>query len=130
MVATWGPDLGREATVDALVHGWRHWQKVREMENPVGYLYVVGKNSVRPLRPDPALRHPDVQDDPWVEPGLEQSLLELSVPQRTVVTLHHSFAWTYQEIADLLDIKVSTVRNHLDRGMKKLRNALGVFLDA
>jgi DNA-directed RNA polymerase specialized sigma24 family protein len=129
LVATWGPDLGREATVDALVYGWQQWAKVREMANPVGYLYTVGKNSVRPHRPTPVLRHSDTDDDPWVEPGLEQGLRELSEPQRTAVTLHYCFAWTYQEIADLLGIKVSTVRIHLDRGMKKLRRTLGVSLD-
>ncbi len=130
LVATWGPDLGREATVDALVYGWQHWVRVREMTNPVGYLYRVGRNSVQPLGPSPILLDPDTDNDPWVEPGLEMGLRDLSESQRTAVILRHSFAWTYQEIADLLDVKVSTVRNHVDRGMRKLRLALGVSLDA
>jgi DNA-directed RNA polymerase specialized sigma24 family protein len=130
LIATWGPDLGRQATVDALLYGWQQWARVREMTNPVGYLYTVGKNSVRPDRPVPVLGNSDTDDDPWVEPGLERGLQELSEAQRAAVTLHYCFAWTYQEIADLLDVKVSTVRNHLDRGVKKLRLALGVSLDA
>ena len=100
------------------------------MTNPVGYLYTVGKNSVHRHRPVPVLRDSVTDDDPWVEPGLERGLRELSESQRAAVTLHHCFAWTYQEIADVLGVKVSTVRNHLDRGMKKLRLALGVCLDA
>jgi DNA-directed RNA polymerase specialized sigma24 family protein len=41
------------------------------------------------------------------------------------VVLVHCFAWTPVEVAELLDVSVSTVRNHLDRGMKRLRATLG-----
>ncbi len=123
LIARFGMDLGREATVDALVYGWRHWDRVREMENPAGYLYRVGVSSVRPQRPDRELVEPAEWHDPWVEPNLQSGLARLSDSQRTAVILHHCFAWTYQEIADLLEVSVSTVRNHTDRGMEKLRYA-------
>lgn len=129
LVATWGPELGRDATVDALVYGWRHWAKVRVMTNPVGYLYVVGRNSVRPARPLRSQPASCPDGDPWVEPGLERALGGLTEPQRVAVILHHCFEWTYQEIADLLGIKVSSVRNHLERGINKLRVTLGVVPD-
>jgi RNA polymerase sigma-70 factor (ECF subfamily) len=130
LVATWGPELGRDATVDALVYGWRHWAKVRAMTNPVGYLYIVGRNSVRPARPLRSSSEPCSAGDPWVEPSLERALRELTEPQRVAVILHHGFDWTYQEIGDVLGIKVSSVRNHLERGINKLRVRLGVSLDA
>ena len=34
----------REATVEALSYGWEHWARVAAMANPVGYLYVVGRD--------------------------------------------------------------------------------------
>jgi RNA polymerase sigma-70 factor (ECF subfamily) len=64
-----------------------------------------------------------------VEPQLEAGLARLSELQRTTVVLHHSFAWTHQEIAELLDLSVSTVRSHIERGMDKLRSALRVAVD-
>ena len=130
LVATWGPELGREATIDALVYGWRHWAKVRVMTNPIGYLYVVGRNSVRPPGPLRSGTASCPDGDPWVEPGLERALGALTEPQRIAVILHHCFEWTYQEIADVLGIKVSSVRNHLERGIDKLRATLGVVPDA
>ena len=99
------------------------------MENPVGYMYRVGVSSVRPSPTRPVLVEPVQWPDPWVEPDLEKGLAKLSDLQRTTVVLHHSFAWTYQEIAELLDVSVSTVRSHIERGMQKLRSALRVVVD-
>jgi RNA polymerase sigma-70 factor (ECF subfamily) len=129
LVARCGPEIGREATVDALVYGWRNWARVSKMENPAGYLYRVGVSSVRPRRAEQVLVESVAWSDPWVEPQLEAGLARLSELQRTTVVLHHSFAWTHQEIAELLDLSVSTVRSHIERGMDKLRSALRVAVD-
>ena len=43
LCAAVGSQAGREAAVDALAHAWEHWGRVRAMENPAGYLYVVGR---------------------------------------------------------------------------------------
>ena len=53
---------------------------------------------------------------------------ELTEVQRQAVWLVHGFEWTLTETASLLDVSVSTVRKHLERGEKKLRRALGVKL--
>lgn len=129
LAARFGRHVGREATVDALVYCWRHWERIRSMENPVGYLYRVGTSSVRPsAEPPPLALIPDHRE-PWIEPGLEAGLDALTETQRVAVVLRHSFEWTYEEIAELLDVSVSTVRNHLARGMEKLRRALEVAVD-
>jgi RNA polymerase sigma-70 factor (ECF subfamily) len=127
LVARFGIEVGRESAVDALVYGWIHWERVRAFENPAGYLYRVGVSSARPRRLEgPIETWGSDWHEPWIEPGLETGLASLSATQRTTVVLRHSFGWTYQEIAELLDVSVSTVRNHLDRGMEKLRTALKV----
>lgn len=130
LIAVWGPEVGREATVDALAYGWMNWDRVRRLANPVGYLYRVGRNSVRRRKSTPILVDQPTVVDYWVEPDLEMGLRRLSDSQRLVVTLHHCYDWTYEEIGDLLEIGVSTVRNHLNRGMRKLREELGVSVDA
>jgi RNA polymerase sigma factor (sigma-70 family) len=99
------------------------------MANPAGYLYRVGISSARTARPQRVLVEPADWSDPWIEPRLEEGLARLSELQRTAVVLHYSFAWTIQEIADLLDVSVSSVRRHIDRGMHKLRSALRVVVD-
>jgi DNA-directed RNA polymerase specialized sigma24 family protein len=129
LVARFGPDTGREAAVDALVYGWRQWDRVGRMTNPVGYLYRVGVSNARPMAATLSLAEPAVWTEPWVEPHLAAGLRALSDLQRTAVILHHSLSWTYPEIAELLDVSVSTVRNHIGRGMAKLRLTLGVDAD-
>jgi len=124
--ATYGRDVGREATSEALAYGWEHWDRVRAMENPAGYLYRVGRSRVRslraPLRAFPAV---DAEQWPWVEPGLPAALSRLSDRQRTVVVLIHSFAWTHAEVAQFLNISRGAVQRHEQRALGKLRAALG-----
>ena len=129
LIARFGVQQGNEATLDAMIYGWRHWDRVQAMDNPVGYLYRVGTSSVRPNRPRVLAEANSVPTDPWVEPHLEPSLETLSHSQRVAVVLHHSFEWTYEEIGDVMGISASTVRNHIARGMKKLRTQLEVTVD-
>ncbi len=129
LVARFGMQLGGDATLDAMVYGWRHWDRVSEMQNRVGYLYRVGSSSVRPEKLPPRLPPSQEYREPWIEPGLEAGLDVLTEPQRVAVVLRHSFEWTYDEIAELLDVSVSTVRTQLARGMKKLRKSLEVTVD-
>ncbi len=67
---------------------------------------------------------------PWVEPGLPRALARLSKQQRTAVVLVHAFGWTFREVAELTGVKPTTVQNHLERGLAKLRDALEVHEDA
>lgn len=99
------------------------------MANPVGYLYRVGVRSAKPQRSLPVLGTVPTDEEVWVEPDLEPGLQSLSESQRVSVILHHCYGWTYQEIGGLLRIGTSTVRNHIDRGIKKLRARLGVPAD-
>jgi RNA polymerase sigma factor (sigma-70 family) len=63
---------------------------------------------------------------PEIEPALPAALALLSEQQRTVVVLIHCFEWTLTEVADLLGVAKSTVQVHDERGMKRLRQTLGV----
>ncbi len=125
LVARFGPERGREATAEALAYGWEHWERIRDMENPAGYLYRVGQHTGfrRPRNASfPEVPH---HSDPLVEPGLPAALARLSRRQRAAVILVHCYGWTPAEVADFLDIGVTTVRNHLERGMARLRATIG-----
>lgn len=124
--AKYGHADGAEATGEALLYAWEHWNRLREMDNPAGYLYRVGQSRTRRIRRTTPLLAP-VPDGalPHVEPGLPKALAALSENQRVAVTLVSAFGWKQGEVADLLGVSVSTVRNHLERGLTRLRREIG-----
>ena len=128
--AALGLEIGREAAAEALAYGWEHWERIREMENSVGYLYVVGRDRGRKMGRSRRVVYPEVIEDrtPWVEPGLPRALADLPERERVVVLLIHAYGWAMSEVAELLEVTKSTVQTHSERGVKKLRRKLGVSL--
>ncbi|MCP3998268.1 MAG: sigma-70 family RNA polymerase sigma factor [bacterium] len=127
LIARYGGDIGREAAAEALAYGWENWDRVRAMGNPLGYLYRVGQSRSRRLWPRRHVFEEKLETRlPWVEPGLPRALNELPPRQRQVVVLVHGFEYTHQEVADLLGISRSSVQNHVERGLARLRNELEV----
>jgi len=129
--ALFGTELGKEMTAESLAYGWEHWDRIREMDNPPGYLYTVGRDRGRRLiaRNRPVLLPVDVQRLPWVEPQLAGALAQLPERQRVVVMLLlHSFQWSMSEVGDLLGMSKSTVQTHSRRGLSRLRKQMGVEL--
>jgi DNA-directed RNA polymerase specialized sigma24 family protein len=129
LVAAYGADRGREAVAEALAWGWEHWSEVAAMANPAGYLYRVGQSRTRPRKELPRFVAP-AGAEPWVEPSLLPALSELTDRQRVAVVLVHGFGWTHREVAELTGVAVTSVQNHVERGLEKLRAALEVHLDA
>ncbi|MGH8947518.1 MAG: sigma factor-like helix-turn-helix DNA-binding protein [Acidimicrobiia bacterium] len=129
--AAFGFDLAQEATADALVFAWEHWDRVIKSTNPVGYVFGVGRNKARRNRSRqraPFLPPVSASEIPWVEPGLPGALGRLSVRQREVIMLLHCFEWTLSEVSELLGMSRGTVQIHERRGMARLRRDLGVEL--
>lgn len=129
LVSTYGPVDGREATMDALSWAWEHWDRLAEVSNKVGYLYRVGQTAVRGF----ASRHLELVGDQVADagfdafdPALVPALRGLSEQQRTAVVLVHGFQWSQTEVADLFEVTVSTVREHLRRALDRLREQLEV----
>lgn len=127
LMAKCGGEVGREVAQDALEYGWVHWERVGKMENPVGYLYKVGRNLSRRRRPG-MVTFVEVPYDrtPDIEPALPKALAALSARQRTAVVLVHCFQWTLSEVAGVMGISKTAVQNHLERGMASLRRQIGV----
>lgn len=137
LVAAYGPELGADAAADALAWAWQHFDKVEGMRSPLGYLWRVGQTSVRRVT---RRRH---RESAWTdagaavadpvesrfEPALVAALGELTARQRVAVVLVHGYGYRLAEVAEVQGCSVSTVRNHLHRGLGSLRSALGV-LDA
>jgi DNA-directed RNA polymerase specialized sigma24 family protein len=132
LIAAYGPEVGAEATAEALAYGWEHWRAVQRKRNPGGFLYRVGQSRARryfrrrPRELPPAPTNPG----PVYEPGLSAALADLTDRQRAVVTLVHGFGYTLREVGELLGISRSTVQRHLDRAVARLRRRLEVRVDA
>ena len=54
------------------------------------------------------------------------ALARLSEQQRTVVVLVHGYGWRQAEVARLLGINASTVRDYLNRAIDRLRDEMEV----
>jgi RNA polymerase sigma-70 factor (ECF subfamily) len=55
---------------------------------------------------------------------VEAHLMNLSDVERTVLVLYHQEERSYDQIAEVLRMPIGTVRTHLHRGRKKLREAV------
>ena len=126
LVAVFGQDRGREATAEALAYAFEHWDRLQNMENPAGYLYRVGRSRSRLNRLQPRFLSVPIDEAPNVEPGLPAALQRLSEKQRVAVVMVHAYGWTRDETASLMGLSRSTVDTHLQRGLSKLRDVLGV----
>lgn len=126
LIARFGGQAGSEAAADAMTYAWEHWDRIRTMDNPIGYLYRVGRTSFRRNQRRPLGTTPDPARELWTEPALPKALRRLSGRQRSSVLLRHSFEWTYGEIAELLGVSIPTVQKHVARGINKLRAELKV----
>lgn len=124
LIALYGTEEGRDATAEALAYAWEHWGRVIKTANPAGYLFRVAQSKLRRRRQPRVFAIPEVVDRAF-EPKLNEALRELTDQQRVVVLLVHALDYSVADVADLLEIKPTTVRNHLERGLGHLRRALG-----
>jgi DNA-directed RNA polymerase specialized sigma24 family protein len=128
--AAYGPEVGSEVTAEALVYAWEEWSRLREMDNPTGYLYRVGQSKARWYhRARAYFPQPSPSAIPHVEPKLPDALSHLTRNQRLAVVLVYGMEWTEDEVATLIGRSRSTVRTHLERGLARLRTALEVTID-
>jgi DNA-directed RNA polymerase specialized sigma24 family protein len=129
LVALYGTEEGRDATAEALAWAWEHWPRVMSIEHPAGFLFRVAQSRSRRRRQPVLFVAPEVIDHPF-EPKLPGALRALPERQRVAVVLVHGLGYSVAEVAELLSIKPTTVRNHLERGLRRLRRSLGVDHDA
>ncbi len=130
--------LAEEFAQEALVRAAQHWNKVRNMENPSGWLWRVAfnltytffrrrvaENRVRRRLAAELTGRPD-QADPSDHVAVLQMLRGVSPKQRTVLILRYLNDLTFEEIADVLDSPVSTVKSHAQRGLARMRTSVQV----
>jgi RNA polymerase sigma factor (sigma-70 family) len=75
------------------------------------------------------LQHPDRNAEEQMEERefqqvVEEQLLRLSQVERNILVLYHQEERSYEQISLALGLPIGTVRTHLHRGRKKLREGL------
>lgn len=126
LTARWGLPAGADAAADALEYAVRNWQRMSAMQNPAGYLFRVGCSRARrdhARRKRELVAQPAMADAP-LDIDLQRALMKLKWEQRVAIILVHGHGHTYASAAELLDVPVTTITNHINRGLARLRTLL------
>jgi RNA polymerase sigma-70 factor (ECF subfamily) len=124
-------DVAEDAVAEAFARAAEHFDRIRE---PVPWIYrtafrIASRELQRERRPPPVM--PDLV--PGLDPGEIQdvirALAQLSPNQRAAVLLYDLEGFTGPEVGRLLGMSAATVRVHLFRGRRRLRETLGVEED-
>ncbi|MFT5201800.1 MAG: RNA polymerase sigma factor (sigma-70 family) [Candidatus Aldehydirespiratoraceae bacterium] len=135
LIAAYGMEVGREATASALAWAWEHMDRIDGLKNPAGYLYRVGQTAARREHRHSGRSLGLVDDLPTavsdalpIEPALARALERLTAGQRSAVMLVDRWGYPLTETAEIMGVRVSTVRTHRRRALAKLRTDLGVAI--
>jgi RNA polymerase sigma-70 factor (ECF subfamily) len=120
-------DRGRaeEVTQDAFVRLFERWRGVMEIDHPSAWVRQVAvRSAVRQakqhrLRFSEPVEEPSAWDDlPDVD--LWRAVASLAPQQRATVALYYLEDLSVEEVAYLLDVSTSTVKQHLHRARARL----------
>ncbi len=123
----WQREIAEDITVDAFVNIFKRWQKVKKMKNPAGYVVRTGINLAKThLKKDGQMKTVEVNniltanaaDCPEKKlflksdnAALEQELLKLKEKERNVILLKDLARHKFSEIAQMMDMKLPTVKS-------------------
>jgi len=129
LIARFGLRDGLDAAADAVEYAVANWDRLRTMENPTGYLFTVGRTRAtraarRADRLTALVAEPTTTDSP-VDVDLQRALMGLPWEERVAVMLVHAHGHTYARAAEIMDLPVTSITNHLNRGLTRLRKEVG-----
>jgi len=136
------PALAEDVAQDAFVKAWRHAATYDARRGRVStWLLTITRNAAidairyrheHPMDPDLLLAlltardESDERDDLDTSLGLRQALAELPPEQATPIVMMTFYGLTANEIATRNDIPLGTVKTRVRRGLRALRQRLGV----
>lgn len=126
--------LAEDAVQETLIKAWRNADKFRGDGSEITWITRIAINVCKSYLRSPWKRRraPAEEldrlfvptDDPQVDDALPRAILALSRPYREVIILYYYQELKAREIADILQVDVSTVTARLSRARKQLREAL------
>jgi RNA polymerase sigma-70 factor (sigma-E family) len=135
-LATGNRHEAEDLAQDAMARVLERWDRVREVEDPVGYVYRVALNRRRSLLRRLAVgvrKAPGPQPDPAGEPmtavedrdAIRRALQALPDTQREALVLCDWLGMTDSEAGAVLRISAGAVRTRLHRARAAMRESLG-----
>jgi len=119
--------LAEDAVAEAFA---RAIERRNEIRDPLAWIYRTAfRIASRELQQERRGRPPSPDPVPGIDPADVQDVLSalwtLSPNQRAAVVLHDQEGFTAPEVGRLIGISAATVRVHLFRARRRLREALG-----
>lgn len=127
-----------EITQDILMSIWRYREKLSQMENFPGYVYVITRNSVRKQLKEKILSTSEPPDDRLqnlladpTEPDIElkelmnvlhQGIARLPPKRKEVFQLSRFEGLNHEDISHRLGISKNTIKQHIREALAFLRN--------
>ena len=133
-----GPKYAEDVLQDTFVQALSHLDKLRDLNSPRAWLFRIAhnlaKNVLRKKKmvTDIALDnlvHSSPREDPRLA-IMRRAISELPGKHRETVMLRWYDRLSYEEIAQMLDISIGTVRSRLHHSVGKLRMRMNVELAA
>ncbi len=124
-------DLARDATQEAFARALRQWRKVREMDRPDGWVYVVAMNQLRDQRRRSERRRErsptsgdgavDNTSAVATRVSVRDAIALLPARQRQAVVLRYLADLPIADIADAMGCAAGTVKATLHQAMRSMR---------
>jgi RNA polymerase sigma-70 factor (ECF subfamily) len=129
LIARFGLRDGLDAAADAVEYAVTNWDRLSMMDNPTGYVFTVGRTratrAARRADRLTALVAEPITTDATLDVDLQRALMRLPWEQRVAVMLVHAHGHTYASAAEIMDMPVTSITNHLNRGLARLRTEVG-----
>jgi RNA polymerase sigma-70 factor (ECF subfamily) len=134
------PDIAEDVVQDAFVRVLMNLHRFDPRFRFSTWLFTIAKrlyvNAMQKHKPvydsDVVGGRAGTSEEPWSEPleresrgresdAIGRALMKLSVEQREIVVLFHQQGWPIARISDYLSMPEGTIKSHLHRGRKKMR---------
>jgi RNA polymerase sigma-70 factor (ECF subfamily) len=127
----------RDVAQEALVQAYRSLEQLREPARFGAWLGQITRNECRAWerrqRPRGASGEPETADDGVdqlvTRVAVEEALGRLSEASRLTLTLFYLDAYSMREIAEFLEVPVTTIKSRLRDARARLRKALGEIVE-
>ena len=137
-VAAGSREEAADAVQEAFVRLIRGWERLSDYDDPAGWVRRVALNLIcdrhrmvaRQTRLLARIRRETSPGDDYTSDGRLRTRLEsLPLKQRTALALYYMEHMDIREVAEVMGVTNGTVKQHLHRGRKALRKALGEARD-
>lgn len=103
-------------------------ERTRSHESLDASLQTPGGEVVRQIE-DPSMNPVDLAERSEREKALQRGLERLPEYQRTMLVMFHAEAMSYEQIAEVLDLPLGTVKSRLNRARLTLKESMGADME-